>query len=276
MPAYIRRLTSQDLESVDYTAESLNEAAQYEPSDGVYTVTNTYQITKVLLFDAHLDRMEDSARRADIPLKLDRKRLRYALRRMIEESSYGDVRFRVTVPRDSPEAFIITLEPYTPPPDTLIQQGVRVITAANSARSNPSAKTTGWMHDRKRLAEAQPMGIYDTILLDSGGNMLEGLSSNFYAIIDGQLHTAGEGVLPGIAQKIVFEVAPALLPVVKTAPNITDLPRITEAFITSSSRGIIPIIEIDGQQLGDGTPGDRTRQLRAAYLNWAQGHLEEL
>jgi branched-chain amino acid aminotransferase len=276
MPTYIRKLTPYGLEPVNYTAETLNGAAQYEPSDGVYTVTNTYQTTKVLKFDAHLDRMEDSARRANIPLRLDRRRLRSNLRKMIQEANFGDVRFRITVPRSQTDTFIISLEPYVPPADNIFQQGVRVITAANSARNNPAAKTTDWMHDRGRLTEAQPAGIYDTLLLDAAGNMLEGLAANFYAVLDGELRTAGSGVLPGIAQQIVFEVALGLLPVVKVAPNIADLPRIAEAFITSSSRGVIPVIEIDGNKLGDGTPGYWTQRIRVAYLQWAKEHLEEL
>lgn len=276
MPTFIRKLTSQGLQSVNYSAETLNGAAQYEPSDGIYTVTNTYDTTKVLKFDAHLDRMEDSARRASLPLKLDRRRLRSSLRKMIEEAKFGDVRFRITVLRTELEAFILTLEPYMPPADTLLEQGVRVVTAANSARNNPSAKTTDWMHDRKRLSETMPLGIYDTILLDSAGNMLEGLAANFYAILDSELRTAGSGVLPGIAQQIVFEVTLGLLHIVKVAPNIADLPRIAEAFITSSSRGVIPVIEIDGQKLGDGTPGYWTRRIREAYTAWARENIEEL
>lgn len=274
MPAYIRKLTPRGLQSVEYEAESLHAAARYEPLDGVYTVTNTYNVTQVLKFDAHLDRLEDSARRANIDLKLDRQHLRSALRTMILDADYGDVRFRITVDRATPDEFILTLETYTPPAISLIEDGVRVITSANSARQNAAAKTTGWMHNRLEIT--LPDGIYDAILLDAEGYMLEGLAANFYAVLDGALHTAGEGVLPGISRLIVFEVAPAILPLVTTAPHIHDLPKITEAFITSSSRGVIPIIEIDGQTLGDGTPGVKTKAIRAAYEQWVQTHLEEL
>ncbi|HEX2619092.1 MAG TPA: aminotransferase class IV, partial [Phototrophicaceae bacterium] len=272
----IRKLTPAGLQPVDYSAESLSEAAQFESHDGVYTVTNTYHVTQVLMFDAHLDRLEDSARRAEIPLHLDRQRLRSSLREMILLANYGDVRFRVTVPRDVPNTFILSIEPYTPPSSVLIEHGVRVITSAGGARSNPAAKTTDWMHDRQQLADAMQSGIYDTILLDTAGNLLEGLGANFYAILSDELRTAGEHVLPGIAQKIVFIVAPKILPVVKTAVNINDLPRISEAFITSSSRGVIPVIEIDGMTLSDGQPGEKTRAIRTAYDQWATIHLEEL
>src|SRR5690606_40372949 len=70
---------------------SLAEAVRYEP-EGVYTVTNTYQTTQVLKFDAHLNRMEDSAMRADISLKIDRRELRRALRQMVEEAGRSEER----------------------------------------------------------------------------------------------------------------------------------------------------------------------------------------
>lgn len=275
MPTTIRVFRENRLHPVNYSAESLADAVRHEP-DGVYTVTNTCHTTQVLKFDAHLNRMEDSALRADIPLKIDRGRLRSALRQMIEEAGYGDVRFRITVPRAEPHTSIITLEPYTPPSPQLLQTGIRLITAPNSARNNPAAKTTGWMHDRQGLQAALPAGYSDIILTDAADNLLETTSANFYAILDGELRTAGTGVLPGIAQQIVFEIAVGELPITRVAPNLADVPRMNEAFITSSSRGIIPVVAINETLLADGTPGPQTRTLRQQYDLWVRDHLEEL
>lgn len=279
MPTLIRVLKHGKLHPVDYTADTLADAVHHEP-EGIYTVTNTYHTTQVLKFDAHLDRMEDSARRADIPLRLDRKALRAALRRMILEAQHGllqgDVRFRITIPRESPDTAIITLEPYTLPTPALLQTGIRVITAPNSARDNPAAKTTGWMHDRQALQASLTPGVADVVLTDAGGNLLETLSANFYAILDGDLRTAGTGVLPGIAQQIVFEVASGELPITRVAPNIGDVPRFAEAFITSSSRGIIPVVAIDDITIREGSPGLQTQMLRQRYDAWVRDHLEEL
>lgn len=274
--AFIRLLTPEGLQPVDYTAASLADASQYEPDDGIYTVTNTYNTYQTLKFDAHLDRMEDSARRMDIPLQLDRPRLQNALREMITQADFGDVRFRVTVSKSQPDQFILTLEPFTPPAPELIENGVKVITVPNSARHDAAAKTTDWMHRRKAISAAMPEGIYDSILLDADGYMMEGLGANFYVIRKGALWTAGEGVLGGISQQIVFEIAPAILPVNKQAVKQSEIASLQEAFITSSSRGIIPVIEIDGHTLGEGRPGPLTRQLLTAYRAWVADHLVDL
>lgn len=276
MPALIKILTPDGLQPAPYSADSLKEAARFEPDKGVYTVTNTFQRTQVLKLDAHLDRMEDSARRAHIPLILNRPRLRAALRQMIEEADFGDVRFRITVPAENPEQFILSIEPFTPVAPEIIARGVRTITAANSARHNPAAKTTDWMHAREMLAQTMPPGIYDIFLLNARGYILEGLASNFYALLAGELRTAGEGVLPGIAQQIVFEVAPPIVPVRREAVHVSEMAQFSEAFLTSSSRGIIPVIEIDGMRIGAGVPGEKTRALREAYTASMQQHLQEL
>lgn len=274
-PCFIRALDNDGLHPVDYTADSLADAARYEPDDGVYTVTNTYNTDRVLQFDAHLDRLEDSARRAGIALHLDRLRLRHALRQMIHESGFGSVRFRLSVPHDANQ-IIISMEPFKGVPEHLRTDGVCVITVPDSARHDAATKSTEWMHRRRQIADSLPEGVYDAILMDADGYMMEGLGANFYAIVDGELRTAAGGVLAGIAQGILFRVAPDVLPVQRHAVHRDDVPRLAEAFITSSSRGIIPVVEIDGHVLGNGAPGPKTRQLWDSYQRWVDDHLEPL
>lgn len=276
MPTLIRKLTKEGLQPVPYSADSLADAVQYEPTDGVYTVTNTVNTTQVLKMNAHLDRMEDSAKRIKIDLHLDRPRLRAALRTMIAEAGFGSVRFRVTAGREHPDELLLTIEPFSPPAPNLLEKGVHCATVPNSARANAAAKTTSWMHERGALTSAVTADIYEPLLLDPDGSILEGRSSNFYAILNGELRTAGAGVLPGIAQQIIYEIAPTVLPLNKTAINIAELAQISEAFLTSSSRGIIPIVVIDAAPVGAGTPGAVTRALLTAYHAWVAAHLEDL
>lgn len=275
MACMVRVLKDGDLQTVDYSAESLADAVRHEPHDGVYTVSNTYNTFQTLKLDDHLDRLQDSAVQVGISLTLDRPQIKSALRRMIAEADYGDVRFRITAARGS-DALIISIEPYQRPPAELVRDGVRVITAPDSARHQARAKTTDWMHQRRRFTESMPEGVYDVILLDADGRLLEGLGANFYAILDGTLRTATEGVLAGIAQRVVFAVASDVLPVVGHPVHISDVAHLSEAFITSSSRGIIPVVQIDGHTVGAGVPGRKTRALHQLYRAWVDAHLETL
>ena len=276
MPAILKRLTSDGLHDVQYAADSLNAAAKFEAHDGVYTVSNTYHDTQTLLLDAHLDRLEDSARRQGILLKCERVRLRSALRKMIETSGFGDVRFRISVNANAPGVLLLTIEPYLPPSITIRAQGVRCVTSRAARRSDPAAKTSDWMHLRRALQAEMPAGIYETFLVDDEGHILEGMTSNFYAIRQGQLYTAGDGVLAGISRRVVLEGSQGLLPIRMQAPSYNDVSGFSEAFLSSSSRGIIPVVEIDGKTIGNGKVGATTRIMQRKYQSWVETHLEEL
>lgn len=275
MPCVARQLTPAGLMPVGYEADSLADAARYEPQ-GVYTITNTYPSLQALKLDAHLTRLEDSARREGIPLTLDRARLRAALRQLIEASGYGVVRFRITIARETPDEPILSVEPFHPLAPEVYTRGIRCITVTGRHRENPAAKTTGWMTQRRDVQEGLPDGVTEGILVSDDGLLLEGLSSNFYAIVNGVLHTAGEGVLPGIGRQGVYEVAPPIVPLSLEPVRAADIAHLDEAFITSASRGIVPVVEIDGVTIGDGIPGPTTRALRAAYGAWVQTNLEDI
>jgi branched-subunit amino acid aminotransferase/4-amino-4-deoxychorismate lyase len=252
-----------------FAAESLRDAAEYEPDDGVYAVFATWNGHRVVCLSRHLDRLEDSARRAGFALSLDRPRLRGQLRHILAESGYAEARIRVSAAPAS-DYLTVAMEPYAGPPLELRRSGVRCGTVAHDARDNPEAKRTNWLHERSTFPAADEGGVYEQLLVDDQGRLLEGASSNFYVVMeqaDGRhlLRTAETGILPGIARAIVLDVAPGIIEVVLQAPRITELDRAREAFITSASRGIVPVTHLDGVRIGSGTPGEFTRRLTEAY-----------
>lgn len=276
MPCVIRKLTANGLVDVTYSASSLADAVQYESNNGVYTVANTVNTYGVIKLTAHLDRLHDSAERENIAFDLPHHTLRSALREVIDIANFGDVRFRITVTQDAPDEPILSVEPFSGYPDTIYTDGVRVITAPNAARRNPAAKDTGWMHSRAQLIANKPDDAHEVILLDAEGLLLEGTGSNFYAILRDTLYTALDGVLGGISRQIVFETAPAVIPLVRHPVHQSDIPNLQEAFITSSSRGIVPVIQIDDTRIGSGLPGNQTLAIREQYLNWVDENIELL
>lgn len=267
-------LTLEGLQPAPYSAASLAEAVTFEPP-GVYTVGRTYKRIHTLLFDDHIARLEESARLEAIPLRLERAELRRAMRQLVDRSGFEESRFRITVPRSAPHTAIVSLEAFAPPSPELIENGVRVVTV-RMARHNPAAKTTAWMTERKAATSAFPPGVYEGILVSEDGRLLEGMSSNFYAVADGAIHTAGEGVLRGMAQRVVMQVAPQVAPITWQAAHADQLWALDEAFLTSASRGVIPIVIIDQQIIATGQPGPITLRLREAYEAWAEAHLEVL
>ncbi|NLX08667.1 MAG: hypothetical protein GXY36_03345 [Chloroflexi bacterium] len=267
-------LTPDGLEPTPYQVSSLPEAVPHEPQ-GVYTVARTFHGHCALLFDAHLDRLEESARLTGIPLVLDRAWLRAGLRELLARAGYPDTKFRITIPHDAPDHLYLALEPYHPVPESIQQQGARVITVP-MVRENPVAKTTEWMTTRRPAYERLPADAYEGILVNEDGWLLEGFSCNFYGVLDGVLRTAGDGVLAGITRKAVLGIAPEYVPVERHALHQRDVPRLSEAFLTSSGRGVVPITVIDGQPVADGSVGALAAAIRARYEEWAEANMEPI
>ncbi len=272
-PVLRKRLTATGPVAEPCTAESLQQTAPNEP-EGVYTVCNTQRGGRVLHLDAHLDRLEESAARQGFALRVPRARLRQALRSMVGEAGFDDVRFRISAPRAAPDELLITLEPWQAPPEVLRRDGVRCVTAPGLARHDPAAKDSAWLQQRHDVV--LPSSAYEALLVNPAGAILEGFSSNFHAIVAGELRTAGSGVLAGITRGIILQLVPDILPLRLSPVNVNDLPELDEAFISSSSRGLIPVVQIDGQIISDGRPGPYTLAIARSFQQYVDRNLEEL
>ncbi|WP_455383337.1 aminotransferase class IV [Salinispira pacifica] len=274
----VRILDGGRLRAASYAAGSLAEAAVFEPDDGVYTLANTRNGGRVAGLDMHFDRLADSAAREGIPLRLDRSAVRTALRQMVGDSGWDDVRFRITIPRTG-TPITLSIEPFAGLPPNTYVDGVRCVTVHDTVRFHAQSKTTAWLHLRVGISEHLPAGVTEGILCDSGGRMLEGISSNFYAVYHNaprRVRTAADGVLPGIAQRILFSAAEGVCAVDLRAPECSEIDRFSEAFITSSSRDIVPVSEIDGIRIGEGRRGALTAELQRSYADWIARNLEPL
>ena len=92
------------------------------------------------------------------------------------------------------------------------------------------------------------------------------MGSNFFYVREGVLHTAGRGVLIGITRQTVIALARFNeIDVHYKALPLNELTSIQEAFITNSSHGIVPVVEIRGETIGNGKVGEMTRRLRGRY-----------
>lgn len=121
-------------------------------------------------------------------------------------------------------------------------------------RANAAAKDSEWVTERKKLAKPEDV---NELVLEANGALYEGLSSNFFTLMDGTLYTAGDNVLMGSVRESVLRQAAALgIPVVLDAPRLGDLPRWEAAFVSSTSRMLLPIDELAVRGGNGGDQGD--------------------
>jgi branched-subunit amino acid aminotransferase/4-amino-4-deoxychorismate lyase len=238
---------------------------------GVYSALRTFEHNKFLWLDHHLDRTEQSMRLLGWEYRLDRVALCRSLHETCSAYPGEDARVRFDVLAGPATALgtesrvLIALTPFTPVPKAYREQGVAVELAPGLRRENPVVKTAAFVVQRRPY----PLGhqrAYEHLIVDETGAILECSSANFYAVRDGVLWTAGVGMLEGITRKIILQLADELaVPVRLDPPHLRDVPVLEEAFLSSSSRGLVPVVGIADRELGDGRPGPITRRLQEAY-----------
>jgi branched-chain amino acid aminotransferase len=167
------------------------------------------------------------------------------------------------VPLDVDE-ILISVEPFEVYPAEFYQRGVRCATTRLS-RHTPLAKSPNFIAVSRESKAALDPGLHELLMVDAQGQILEGISSNFYAVLKGVLRTAGEGVLEGITRHIVLQAAADVIPIDYHPVRVSDLMLVSEAFITSSSREVMPVIQIDEHIIGAGQPGPITQALLEQY-----------
>ncbi|MCC6905204.1 MAG: aminotransferase class IV, partial [Anaerolineae bacterium] len=248
----VYQLSGDELHQLPIEADSLDEATR-STGHGVYAVFLVYEGLYAVHPDDHLDRMRSSAALLGQPFPRSNTWLREACRRAVSASGIAAPRIRITVPHDNPECAIIAVEPFTPPPAHFYSEGVAV-GLVQHARVFARAKDSRFTESRAELFRDQPTDVYEVMLYNIAGEILEGASSNFYGIMDGVLCTADEGVLAGIARSMLLKAATQVLTVRLKPISITDLPYLSEAMMTSSTRGVLPVIRVGSILIGDTHP----------------------
>jgi branched-chain amino acid aminotransferase len=273
--------------AADGTAHKVAEgdamsAASAQLPAGAYTTFRTYHSNRILRLGQHLRRLEESAALMGQPdVQIDEAVARRALAAVIALMGYAESRFRLTY---APPALYASVEPFTPYPQALYEDGVWCVTVSLH-RDNPHAKSTTFIASAADAYTALPKGVHEGLMIGDDGAVLEGLSSNFFAVVEtrpstlrpstiaqeaqgsggASLHTEESRALIGVTRSLVLEVAEAVIPVSTQAVKYDDLPRVRECFITSVSREIMPVVKIDQLVIGDGKPGPITRELMRRF-----------
>ncbi len=257
-------------------ASGLDATSRQIPG-GAYSTFRTFSGNRMIQYAAHMDRLEETARLAGTPVQIDRVLARSALRAAVQQFPSLEKRVRLTLDLEQqPGRLFIAIESLVVPTASDYTEGVRAVTR-QAHRENPKAKLTRFIATAGEIRQEIPQGVNEALMVAEDGFILEGLSSNFFAIQDGQLYTAEEGVLSGLTRRLVLEEAGAEgIPVVLQPIALQALPMISEAFITSASRAVLPVVQIDGQPVGDARPGPVTLRLLERYEARIQAESEEI
>jgi branched-subunit amino acid aminotransferase/4-amino-4-deoxychorismate lyase len=235
---------------------------------GVYESIQLYQGV-IFRLDDHLQRLAHSAAAIELALPADLDTIACWTQEAVAANGCRDALIRMfalgPTPGHAPEIFIWSETPRAFPPE-MYQQGVGAVTFQGE-RALPHAKSLNTLVNHLARMNAVKAGEHEGLLVDRALCVTEGSSSNLFIVQDGVLLTApDEDVLAGVTQLELLKLAGEMgLPVLQRPLPLAEQVHWNEAFLTSTSRHVLPLVRIDGQPVGDGRPGPITRQLHEAF-----------
>jgi len=250
--------------------------------DAVFETLRTYRGEPFEL-SSHIERLKRSAAILRIGLPVSTFVLEREVRDVLGAAGNEESYVRVTVTRGSGDPGldpsratgprrIVVVMPLTPLPAETYEVGLRTVTFASGrvASESPArgAKTANYVESILAVAAARDRGALDALVVDSGGRVVQGASSNVFFATRGRLVTPPEdaGILPGITRGVVLELAAAVgVPVELRAPLTAELGGFDEIFLTSSVRGLAPVVAVDGVEVGSGRPGPLYERLSTEF-----------
>jgi branched-chain amino acid aminotransferase len=247
--------------------------------DSVFETIRTYG-GRPFALDEHVDRLAQSASRVLIELPASPPQIADEVRRAVESTGNAESYARITVTRGTGETLgldpglavhplrIVIVGPLQPPPAAAYDQGISVVTYRTQrtaeATEASGAKVGNYLVAVLAMQQAKQAGAAEALIVDGAGHVVEGATSNVFAVLGGRLVTPPEsaGILAGITRRYLLQVAAELeLPVVYEPLTVERLLGADEVFISSSIREVLPVVRIDQQPVAAGTPGRWTPAL---------------
>lgn len=251
-------------------------------ADSVYEVTAFIE-NKLIDFKAHLERLERSLKEINIEYNLDYDRFLEIHKNLIRlnnlENTEGLIYFQISrgnIDRDflikdqkiKPNVFSFT-QKKSLTNDPKIEKGLHIISLEDLRWKRRDIKTTQLLYPSIAKTKAIRMGADDAWLLDENGKVTEGTSNNAYIISNDTVITRqlSNDILHGITRRTILQVSNDLKLKVEERPfDIEEAKNSQEAFITSASTLIAPVIKINDKIIGNGTIGPITKILRETYV----------
>lgn len=245
---------------------------------GTFDYLRTYNFKPFRLED-HLDRFEQSNRRLGITISKNRDELRAIILDGIKRNNEPNIGIRMlatggigvdSITQGEP-SLIMVYQTVTKPEQHYYSAGAKVITYP-TPRHVPEAKSLNYLTAILAMQQAAELDCLEALYVDpplgdySKRRIYEGTRTNFFAVKDGELWTPREDMLAGITRKVVLELA-AQTGVAVHQDNLyleEVADKFEEAFITSSDKEIVPVIQIDDLVVGEGRPGTVTLKLMEA------------
>ncbi len=240
--------------------------------DGVFEGIRLYG-GNVFRLEQHLERLEYSAKAILLTMPWSRKELADAVCETCRANQLKDAYIRLVVTRGvgdlglspwlckKPSVFIIA-DKIALYPAKYYVEGLEIVTVptrrVNPAALSPAIKSLNYLNNILAKIEVKQFGALEAIMLNDQGFVAECTGDNIFVIHKGKIFTpaAQQGALKGITRDAVFDLANELnIPIEEHDLTRYDVWNADEVFLTGTGAEVIPVVKLDGRQIGDGKPG---------------------
>jgi branched-chain amino acid aminotransferase len=260
--------------------------------EGIYETLRTYN-GQPFLFDRHMQRLRNSAGMLVLTVPLSDAEIAARFRETVSAAGLGgspdrEAYIRILVTRGIGEltydpaacptpSVVVIVKPHVEVAADWIERGVRVslvdVVRNHPSSVNPLIKSNNLLNNALAMQEAFRRGAVEGVMRNYRGELAECTQSNLFVVKNGAALTPpiDAGLLPGITRAFLFEVGAGCgIPVSEQVLKDGDLLGADEAFFTSSTRELVPIVTVDDRTIGSGKPGPVTKALLQAFRAKAQ------
>jgi branched-chain amino acid aminotransferase len=250
--------------------------------DGVFEGIRSYG-GQVFRLQEHLDRLWESAEAIWLEIPTSKEELAQSVIATLAANDIQDGYIRLVVTRGAgtlgldpnrtsdPQVIIIT-DRITLYPDEYYQNGLKIVTVA-TRRNHPDAlspriKSLNYLNNILAKIEGLQAGCVEALMLNHRDEVAECTGDNIFLVKDGVLVTPSTdaGILEGITRQAVIELAvEAGTEVQERTLFMEDVYGADECFLTGSAAEVVPVVQVDESQIGNGTPGPITRDLMKRF-----------
>ena len=247
-------------------------------ADGVYEVTSVLD-GRLIGFDGHAARLERSLGELEMANPLTRDALLAIHRELVDRNELAEGMVYLQITRgaadrdfaypDAEPTVVLFTQAKRLADNPAAARGISVITIPDERWGRRDIKTVQLLYPSMGKMMAKKAGADDAWMIEDG-HVTEGTSNNAYIVKDGRIVTRqlGHEILHGITRAAVLRLArEAQMEVDERRFTVDEAKAADEAFVTSASTFVMPVVRVDETAIGNGTPGPTARRLREIYID---------
>lgn len=249
--------------------------------DGVFEGIRAYNCL-VFKLNEHIDRLYETMHTLMLQCSLTKKQMLKAIVDTLKENKLKNAYIRVVVTRGEGDlgldpckckgksSVIIIADKITLYPESLYRKGMDIITVPTVRNHpealNPRLKSLNYLNNILAKIEASTSGFCEAIMLDAHGFVAECTGDNIFIVKKGLLSTPSQGCLKGITRDVVLQLAEkSKIKTQEGALTRHEIYNAEECFLTGTAAEIIPVVKVDGRDIGNGKPGKVTQRMRQLF-----------